>query len=89
MSDPESKTGAHAHSSPETSWTEAFQDLPLDALPAEFWDHLGRALEEVGRALRILARHVGGTTDVERLYNAYDRVMRERTHVGPPPQASE
>ncbi len=65
-------------------WARILQDVPWAALPAEFWEHLGRALEEVGQALRVLAEHVDDAAETERLYEAYDRVMRGRMRVGPP-----
>ncbi len=89
MTQHHSEAHFRSHSSSETPWWALLQDLPLDALPAEFWEHLGRALEEAGHALRILAKHVDPVTDIERLYHAYEQVRRDHTHVGTPPQSSD
>ena len=73
-------------SRPNEAFTKAlfnFLETTVDALPTEFWLHLGRGLQELGKALEILAEHGRvSATPVNEWLQLYETIMQREPRVG-------
>lgn len=77
---------SHATSRPDYPPTNSLLSLLATvgtALPPEFWLHLGRGLQELGKALEILAEH-GRTSapSADEWQQLYERIMEYEPRVG-------
>ncbi len=70
---------------PETEWlVTLIQWLIREgySLPPAFWEHLGRGLQELAEALRILAEHVPDATDSPLWLRLYETFMEGDQRLG-------
>lgn len=59
--------------------------LPED-LPPEFWEHMGKGVEELGRALSIYVAHAQPSSLPDTLIQMYEEIMSGPMRVGIRPQ---
>ncbi len=81
----EENQSASPHLLMESLFNLAHDFFPED-LPPEFWEHLGKGLEEIGRALAIYAEHAKVPPLSDPLIRAYEELMNQPIRVGAPPR---